>query len=106
MKDCVLVTGGAGFIGSAVSSLFPAELGDLVAVDVLHPHEVLALIPSVIDSESLVPLDALSSRLPEPVRAPNGARSALVWPRPLLRPVVRLVAVEAATESAVPTVLV
>ena len=77
-----------------------------IAVDVLHPHEVLALIPSVIDSESLVPLDALSSRLPEPVRAPNGARSALVWPRPLLRPVVRLVAVEAATESAVPTVLV
>ena len=49
-----------------------------IAVDVLHPHEVLALIPSVIDSESLVPLDALSSRLPDPVRAPNGATPAVV----------------------------
>ena len=49
-----------------------------IAVDVLHPHEVLALIPSVTDSESLVPPDALSSRLPDPVRAPNGAAPALV----------------------------
>ncbi|HET6982814.1 MAG TPA: NAD-dependent epimerase/dehydratase family protein [Myxococcaceae bacterium] len=38
MKDCVLVTGGAGFIGTAVSSLFPVEIGELVVVDVLHPQ--------------------------------------------------------------------
>jgi hypothetical protein len=77
-----------------------------MAVDVLHPHDVLALIPSVTDSESLVPCDALTSRLPDPVRCPNGATSARVCPRPRLRPVVRLVDAETETESAVPTVLV
>lgn len=39
MKDCILVTGGAGFIGSALSHLIAAGSDlPIVAVDVLHPQ--------------------------------------------------------------------
>ncbi|HCU91601.1 MAG TPA: hypothetical protein DHU96_02110 [Actinobacteria bacterium] len=48
------------------------------AMDVLTPHDVLELMPSVIDSDSLVPLDWLTSWLPDPVRWPKGAGSDLV----------------------------
>lgn len=39
MKDCILITGGAGFIGSAVSHLLRAEdPRPIVAIDNLHPQ--------------------------------------------------------------------
>ena len=38
MSDCCLVTGGAGFIGSAVSRIADPGLGRMVVVDVLHPQ--------------------------------------------------------------------
>lgn len=39
MKDCILITGGAGFIGSAVSHLLRAEdARPIVAIDNLHPQ--------------------------------------------------------------------
>jgi hypothetical protein len=71
---------------------------------VLTPHDVLVLIPAVIESESLVPDDSLTSRLPDEVRGANAAAPVLEWPRPRLRPDVSLRDTEAAQESAVPTV--
>lgn len=39
MKDCILITGGAGFIGSALSHLLRAEdPRPIVAIDILHPQ--------------------------------------------------------------------
>ena len=39
MKDCILITGGAGFIGSALSHLLRAEdARPIVAIDNLHPQ--------------------------------------------------------------------
>ncbi|KIP86124.1 NAD-dependent dehydratase [Stenotrophomonas maltophilia] len=39
MKDCILITGGAGFIGSALSHLLRAEdPRPIVAMDVMHPQ--------------------------------------------------------------------
>lgn len=39
MKDCILITGGAGFIGSAISHLLRAEdPRTIVAIDNLHPQ--------------------------------------------------------------------
>jgi len=39
MKDCILITGGAGFIGSALSHLLAArDARPIVAVDNLHPQ--------------------------------------------------------------------
>lgn len=39
MKDCILITGGAGFIGSALSHLLRAEDSrPIVAIDNLHPQ--------------------------------------------------------------------
>ena len=39
MKDCILITGGAGFIGSAISHLLHAEDNrTIVAIDNLHPQ--------------------------------------------------------------------
>ncbi len=38
MKDGILITGGAGFIGTAVSALLPPEFGDVLVVDLLHPQ--------------------------------------------------------------------
>jgi dTDP-L-rhamnose 4-epimerase len=39
MKDCILITGGAGFIGSALSHLLRAEdARPIVAIDSLHPQ--------------------------------------------------------------------
>ncbi|WP_303637817.1 NAD-dependent epimerase/dehydratase family protein [Stenotrophomonas tuberculopleuritidis] len=39
MKDCILITGGAGFIGSALSHLLRAEdPRPIVAIDVMHPQ--------------------------------------------------------------------
>jgi hypothetical protein len=70
------------------------------------PHDVLSLIPAVIDSESLVPVDSLDSRLPDPVRAANGATPDLLCPRPLLRPLVWLTDTDPDQESELPTVLV
>jgi hypothetical protein len=77
-----------------------------MAVEVLRPQDVLALMPSVNDCDSLVPLDRLTSWLPDQVRCPSGAGSDLVRPRPRLRPDVWLVDDESDSESAVPTVLV
>ena len=79
----------------------------LSALDVLTPHDVPELMPSVMDSESDVPRETLESLLTVPVKSPNGAK-APCWlrPRPRLRPEVLLTDAESATESAVPTVLV
>src|SRR5215472_4406173 len=85
-------------------AVVPSDSLSPIARDVLTPHDVLVLIPSVIDSESLVPCDSLTSRLPDPVRGANGAAPLVVWPRPRLRPDVSLRDTEAAQESAVPTV--
>ena len=77
------------------------------AVDVLIPHAVLSLMPSVIDRESDVPCEELESLLRVPVTWPNGAKAS--WraaARPLLRPTLSLTEAVSATESAVPTVLV
>lgn len=38
MKDCVLVTGGAGFIGCAISEELVKQCGAVVVVDNLHPQ--------------------------------------------------------------------
>ena len=77
------------------------------AADVLTPQDVPELMPSVMESESEVPLETLASLLAVPVKSPNGANAP--WrlrPRPRLRPEVLLTDTEPATESAVPTVLV
>ena len=78
----------------------PSDSLSPIALAVLTPHDVLVLIPSLIDSESLVPQDSLASRLPDPVRGANAATPVLLWPRPRLRPSVSLRDTEAAPESA------
>src|ERR1700680_1421116 len=77
-----------------------------IAFDVFTPHAVLRVIPSVIDSVSLVPHERLLSLLPELVCCPNGPDPALLWALPPLRPWVSLAEADAETESAAATVLV
>src|ERR1035438_800946 len=77
-----------------------------IAFEVFTPHAVLRLIPSVIDSVSLVPHERLPSRLLDPVCCANGPNPARLWPVPRLRPVVSLVEADTETESAAPMVLV
>lgn len=38
MKDCVLITGGAGFIGTTISKLLPAQRLPVVVMDNMHPQ--------------------------------------------------------------------
>jgi hypothetical protein len=77
------------------------------AREVIQPHEVLALMPSVIERESESAADELASRLAEPLISPNGAnRAGPLRPVPRLRPAVKVAEPESATESAIPTVLV
>src|SRR5215469_13181715 len=85
-------------------TVWPSAEFSPIARDVVIPHDVLALIPSVSESESLVPCDCEVSALPDPVRAANGAAPALEWPRPRLRPVVWLRDSDTDTDCAVPTV--
>jgi hypothetical protein len=73
---------------------------------VFTPHAVLRVIPSVIDSVSLVPHEWLLSLLPDLVDCPNGPDPARLWPLPRLRPLVSLVEADIETESAAATVLV
>ena len=78
----------------------------LIALDVFTPQALLRVIPSVIESVSLVPQERLLSLLPDPVYSPNGPKPARLWPLPRLRPAVSLAEVDTETESAVPMVLV
>src|SRR5262249_6659386 len=85
-------------------AVLPSEEFSPIARDVVIPHDVPVLIPSVSEYESLVPRDCEASALPDPVRAANGAAPVLVWPRPRLCPVVWLRDCDTDTDRAVPTV--
>jgi hypothetical protein len=75
------------------------------ALDVLQPQEVPVLTPAVMDRESHTAADELRSRLADPVKSANGAKSpGRLRPRLLLAVLVS--ESESVTESAVPTVLV
>jgi hypothetical protein len=67
---------------------------------------VLALWPPVQDHDSLIPSDQLRSWCPDAVRGAKAADPDQLCPRPRPRPVDWLADADAATESAVPTVLV
>ena len=82
----------------------PSDSLSPMARDVVIPHDVPLLIPSVSESDSLVPCDSLASVLPDPVRGASGAPPGLVWPRPRLRPQFWLRDPATDTDRAVPTV--
>ena len=64
------------------------------------------LLPSVQDTDSLIPSDQLCSRCPDAVRGANAASPDQLCPSPRPWPRPWLAEEDTATESAVPTVLV
>jgi hypothetical protein len=75
-----------------------------IARDVVTPHDVLVLIPSVSESVSLVPRDSLDSALSEPDRGASGAPPGRPRLRPWLRPELWLCDRLSDADCAVPTV--
>ncbi len=75
-----------------------------IARDVVTPQDVLALIPSVSESVSLVPRDSLASVLSEPDLGASGAPPGRARPWPRLRPELSLRDRLSDTDCAVPTV--
>jgi hypothetical protein len=77
------------------------------AREVLTPHAVVAVIPSVTDWLSLDEYEWLASLVSERVDPPNGIRLlSRLRPRAWLRPRVSLAAADVDSEPDVPTVLV
>ncbi len=69
MSGCWLVTGGAGFIGTAVSGILDAGLGEVVVVDVLHPqvHPTRSRPPELDPRAKLIVADVSEARTWEEV---------------------------------------
>ena len=82
----------------------PSDSLSPMARDVVIPHDVPLLIPSVSESDSLVPCDSLASVLPGPVRGASGAPPGRARLRPWLRPELRLCDRLRDADRAVPTV--